>query len=200
MNAAPDAGDHSDPTRVITRRAVAITVDALLITFLPVLTVLVVGHAATVHECPDRLAKGHTCVAWRGNGVVVENRAILLFVGCFLLLYVVVFVVVQGRTGASPGKALLGVRVIDRQGRKPGFARSAVRALAWVIDGISLLVPIALWSAWFTPGHRRVGDLLAGTFVVRQPSEEHAEGRSEGTTGPGPDHAIGGYTATPSGR
>ena len=174
MNAATDAPEQPDPTRVITRRAVAIVIDALLITLLPVVTVLVVGHAATVHECPDPLPKGHTCVAWRGNGVTVENRSMLLFVGCFLLLYLVVFVLVQGRTGASPGKALLGVRVIDRHGRTPGFARSTVRALAWVIDGISLLVPIALWTAWFTPGHRRVGDLLAGTFVVRH----HSEARS----------------------
>jgi len=54
-----------------------------------------------------------------------------------------------------------------------------------VIDGISLLVPIALWSAWFTPGHRRVGDLLAGTFVVRH----RAEARS---SGPGEEHTISG--------
>jgi uncharacterized RDD family membrane protein YckC len=174
VNAATDAPEQPDPTRVITRRAVAIAIDALLITLLPVLTVLVVGHASTVHACPDRLPKGHTCVAWRGNGVMVENGSVLLFVACFLVLYVAVFVVVQGRTGASPGKALLGVRVIDAHGAKPGFTRSAVRALAWVIDGITLLVPIALWSAWFTPGHRRVGDLLAGTLVVR-----HRSGQGE---------------------
>lgn len=180
MNAATDVPEQPDPTQVITRRAVAIALDALLITLLPVLTVLVVGHAATVHECPDRLPRGQTCVAWRGNGVTVENRAIVLFVGFFFLLYVAVFVVVQGRTGASPGKALLGVRVIDRHGHEPGFARSTVRALAWVIDGIALLVPIALWAAWFTPGHRRVGDLLAGTFVVRHPAEarSHSGARS----------------------
>ena len=106
MNAATDAPEQPDLTRVITRRAVAIAIDALLITVLPVLTVLVVGHAATVRACPDRLPKGHTCVAWRGNGVAVENRSILLFVGFFLLLYVVVFVVVQGRTGATEWMAL----------------------------------------------------------------------------------------------
>jgi uncharacterized RDD family membrane protein YckC len=55
--------------------------------------------------------------------------------------------------------------------------RSFVRALCWVVDGISLLVPIALWSAWFTPGHRRVGDLVAGTCVVRA-GTEHRLGRN----------------------
>ena len=160
-----------DPTQVITRRAIGLLVDAFLITVLPVLTVLVVGHATAVRECPDHLAPGRSCFVWRGNGAVVENRSIVWFLVVFALGYVLVFVVVQGRTGASPGKALLGVRVIDRRGGKPGFARSAVRAMAWVIDGISLLVPVALWAAWFTPGHRRVGDLLAGTFVVRHGTE-----------------------------
>jgi uncharacterized RDD family membrane protein YckC len=177
---------RGDPTQVITRRAVGLLVDAFLITVLPVLTVLVVGHASTVRECPDRLARGRSCFVWRGNGVVVENRSIILFLVVFALSYVLVFVVVQGRTGASPGKALLGVRVVDRRGARPGVGRSAIRAVAWVIDGISLLVPVALWAAWFTPGHRRVGDLLAGTFVVRHGTEASLAAAALDSTSPGP--------------
>jgi uncharacterized RDD family membrane protein YckC len=172
-----------DPTQVITRRAVALLVDAFLIAVLPLLTVVVVGHATTVHACPDHLAPGRSCLVWRGNGVVVENRSIIIFLVVLALAYVLVFVVVQGRTGASPGKSLLGIRVIDRRGAKPGFGRSAVRALAWVIDGISLLVPIALWSAWFTAGHRRVGDHLAGTYVVRAGSPFPVSGNSDANSG-----------------
>jgi uncharacterized RDD family membrane protein YckC len=52
-------------------------------------------------------------------------------------------------------------------GTTPGMLRSMVRAIAWVVDGIALLVPVALWSAWFTSGHRRVGDWVVGTYVVR---------------------------------
>jgi hypothetical protein len=83
----------------------------------------------------------------------------------------IVFVVVQGITGASPGKALLGIRVVRPDGTTTGLLRSFVRALCWAIDGISLLVPVAMWTAWFTPGHRRVGDFAAGTFVVRAGTE-----------------------------
>jgi uncharacterized RDD family membrane protein YckC len=59
--------------------------------------------------------------------------------------------------------------VVRHDGTSPGLLRSIVRAAAWVVDGLALLVPIALWSAWFTPGHRRVGDWVAGTFVIRHP-------------------------------
>ena len=58
--------------------------------------------------------------------------------------------------------------MVRPDGSPAGPLRSLVRAVAWVVDGIALLLPIALWSAWFTPGHRRVGDWLAGTFVVRR--------------------------------
>ena len=84
--------------------------------------------------------------------MIVENRSILLFVGLPALLYVIVFIVVQGRTGASPGKALLGVRVVRRARHEAGFPRSTIRAVAWVIDGIALLLPVALWSACSPPG------------------------------------------------
>ena len=77
-------------------------------------------------------------------------------------LYLVVFVVVQGITGASPGEGRSWIRVVRPDGTPPGVLRSMVRAAAWAIDGIALVVPIALWSAWFTPGHRRVGAWAAG--------------------------------------
>ena len=100
--------------------------------------------------------------------VLVDKHAFLIFFGLLIVLYLAVFVVVQGITGASPGKALLRIRVIRSDGRPPGVLRSTARALAWIVDGIALLVPIALWSAWFTPGHRRVGDWVAG-HVRRAP-------------------------------
>ncbi len=193
--APPRDAEGRDPTKVVTRRAAAILLDALLLAVLPALTVLVIGHSRTVRDCPDRLAPGRSCFAWKDNGVVVENRSLLWFLALFAALYVLVFVVVQGRTGASPGKSLLGVRVVDHQGRKPGFVRSAVRALGWIVDAITLFLPIALWSAWFSPGHRRVGDFLAGTYVVRHGTEAsvlHLAGRSPALPSPPADPAASG--------
>ena len=59
--------------------------------------------------------------------------------------------------------------------------RSVVRVVAWAVDGLVLLLPVALWSAWFTPGHRRVGDWAAGTYVVRHRARARAPS-SRGTT------------------
>jgi uncharacterized RDD family membrane protein YckC len=161
--------DGRDPTKVVTRRCVALLIDALLLALIPAITVAVVGNAEVRRgACPDPLPAGRNCLGYADQAVLVDKNVFLVFFALLALLYLVVFVVVQGLTGASPGKALLGVRVVRPDGTTPGVLRSTVRALAWVIDGIALLVPIALWSAWFTPGHRRVGDWAAGTFVVRR--------------------------------
>jgi uncharacterized RDD family membrane protein YckC len=160
--------DGRDPTKVVTRRCVALMVDALLLALIPAATVAVVGNAEVRRgTCPDPLPAARNCLGYRDQAVLVDKNVFLVFFVLLVLLYLVVFVVVQGLTGASPGKALLGIRVVRPDGTSPGLLRSAIRAAAWLIDGIALLVPIALWSAWFTPGHRRVGDWAAGTFVVR---------------------------------
>jgi uncharacterized RDD family membrane protein YckC len=164
------AVDGRDPTRVVTRRCFALLVDALLLTLIPLATVAIVGSAKIRKGvCPVPVPVGRDCLSYRNQTLLVNKNAFLVFFGLLVLLYLAVFVVVQGLTGASPGKALLGIRVVRHDGTSPGLLRSIVRAAAWVVDGLALLVPIALWSAWLTPGHRRVGDWVAGTFVIRHP-------------------------------
>ena len=177
----PPSVDGRDPTRVITRRCLALTVDALLLAIIPFLTITIVGRATLRRgDCPSPLPHHRNCLALHGQALLVDKGAFLVFFGVLVLLYLVVFVVVQGITGATPGKALLGIRVVRPDGSPAGPLRSVVRAVAWLVDGIALLVPIALWSAWFTPGHRRVGDWLAGTFVVRRPAHSGQETTESG--------------------
>lgn len=76
---------------------------------------------------------------------------------------------IDGRVDQHVFLVFFGLLVLLPDGTPPGVLRSMVRAAAWAIDGIALVVPIALWSAWFTPGHRRVGAWAAGTFVIRHP-------------------------------
>jgi uncharacterized RDD family membrane protein YckC len=164
----PALVDGRDPTRVVTRRCVAFVLDAVLLAALPVITVALIGHADLRRgACPDPIPVGRDCLSYKDQTVLVDKDAFLVFLGLLVLLYLVLFVAVQSVTGASPGKALLGIRVIGPNGTRPGMLRSLARVLAWVVDLLPLLVPVALWSAWLTPGHRRVGDWVAGTYVVR---------------------------------
>jgi uncharacterized RDD family membrane protein YckC len=72
----------------------------------------------------------------------------------------------QGRT---VGKAILGLRVVTVEGGPVGFRQAAIRSMFQVVDFV--FVPggaVAVVSALCTRRSQRVGDLVAGTFVVRE--------------------------------
>lgn len=72
--------------------------------------------------------------------------------------------------GRSPGKMLLGLRVVREDGGPIRFRHAFTRALAGVfVDFNPLLLgaPAVITSLCSTKG-KRVGDLLAGTVVIRE--------------------------------
>jgi uncharacterized RDD family membrane protein YckC len=73
----------------------------------------------------------------------------------------------QAITGASVGKFALGLRVVNEQGQKAGAGWIVLRELFLYVDGIFFGI-VGLISANTTEGHRRVGDLVASTYVVRK--------------------------------
>ena len=76
--------------------------------------------------------------------------------------------VLTGITGFSIGKGIVGLRVVrQRDGRLAGFGRSVGRWAMWIADWAPFCIPIVgLVTANASKGHRRVGDMVAGTFVV----------------------------------
>jgi uncharacterized RDD family membrane protein YckC len=157
-----------DPTRVVLRRIGAFGVDGLLVALVVVFVVWVSGSVATgVGACPDPIPQGRSCLEYRGTFYEADHWSFLWWAVLLVVTFLLVFGVVPGVTGASPGKSLFGIRVALRDGSDAGWRRGLVRGAAWVVDAIAVIIPIALWGALFAPGHRRVGDFLAGTFVVR---------------------------------
>jgi hypothetical protein len=59
--------------------------------------------------------------------------------------------------------------VIGEDGQKPGFVKALLRWLLWLVDGFPYIIPglTGFIAALSTAGHRRVGDVVAKTFVVR---------------------------------
>lgn len=71
--------------------------------------------------------------------------------------------------GQTPGKRLLGIRVIDQQGVAVSFFQAALRNVLRVADGLPL--PFVAYGLGFAVAacnreQRRLGDLAAGTLVV----------------------------------
>jgi uncharacterized RDD family membrane protein YckC len=75
-------------------------------------------------------------------------------------------VILQGLTGASIGKLLTGLRVIrSSTGKRVGIGWAALRWVVGIVDSFCCGI-IGLVLANTTKGHRRLGDMAAGTVVV----------------------------------
>lgn len=93
---------------------------------------------------------------------------IILIVGVFLatVVYDVLFEV--RAAGRTPGKRVLGLRVVLADGGPVGLRASAVRNLIRLIEGFALSYVPAILSILITRDNQRLGDLAAGTIVVRE--------------------------------
>ena len=81
-----------------------------------------------------------------------------------MLVTFVDFVLVQALIGASIGKLCVRLRVVDERGDKANLFRMFGRWLLLVVDAGFFVV--GLVATLGTHPHRRVGDLLCGTYVV----------------------------------
>lgn len=118
--------------------------------------------------------------AQSGSGQQVVNETFLIdysLIGVFALpvVYMVAGVwVLQGITGGSPGKLVCRLRVVNSKGEVAGILPSTIRSLMWVIDGLPAFCclyfsPLVGGIAMFaSKDHRRVGDRVAGTFVINK--------------------------------
>jgi uncharacterized RDD family membrane protein YckC len=83
----------------------------------------------------------------------------------WILLVLVAFSYLEGRFGKTPGKWLLGIRVLGTDLAPCGFWRALVRNLLTFVDGFfNFLVGVLLVA--LTENWQRLGDLAARTLVV----------------------------------
>ena len=78
------------------------------------------------------------------------------------------FTLIVGLRGQTPGKMLLGLKIVRTTGEEVGYARALVR---WIGQCLSLL-PLGLGFFMVAFSRRKQGlhDKIAGTYVVRPPS------------------------------
>lgn len=102
-----------------------------------------------------------------------DAAIIMLSVDVFAIVLVVPAAVETLWNGRSPGKALMGVRVVTTDGGPIAFRHAIVRSLLQIIE---LPTGIAMLAALGNRRSQRVGDLLAGTFVIRVRNDGNTAG------------------------
>ncbi len=71
-------------------------------------------------------------------------------------------------SGQTVGKRVMSLRVIQESGVRIGFYHAALRNLARPVDRLPLMYLVGGVSALVSGSHQRLGDMLAGTIVVRE--------------------------------
>jgi uncharacterized RDD family membrane protein YckC len=172
------AGAPSDPTAVMGRRTGAWIVDfilwLLLGAFLGPTPLSPLAEYVDTNDFPgidcadiERVNDFSSCVEVGDRLYFVEGGEAGIAFAVAWIIAPLAYAAFQGATGRSPGKALFGVKVVDEFGSPPGFGKSLVRTLLWVVDGIPCIIPLVGFITGLTSnGHRRVGDMAAKTFVV----------------------------------
>lgn len=69
--------------------------------------------------------------------------------------------------GQTPGKRKLGLRVVTIDGGRVGFAASLARNILRVVDFLPICFLTGMASILFSDRHQRLGDIAAGTIVIR---------------------------------
>ncbi len=95
---------------------------------------------------------------------VAQGLSMLLM---FFLMFFYYIVFEAGKRGASPGKRVMGLRVVDTSGAPISYGQAFIRNMLRFADGMPLFsYGFGLMSTLLTKRFQRLGDLLANTVVV----------------------------------
>lgn len=171
-----------DSNKVLGRRFVALILDSLILSAinLAIYFPLAEKEADVVAE----LEPGESVSTFVniGDYTLTGGKAGLYMLGA-LVITLLYWVVLVGRTGWSPGKLAVGIRVVrsDTGSTPPGMLKAFLRWFLLLADAFPYLIPyLTGWIVAMTnPRRRRIGDLAAGTEVVKasavgQPSQPAA--------------------------
>jgi uncharacterized RDD family membrane protein YckC len=116
-------------------------------------------------------------IVTRGAPLLIFNYGQLLPHGIVVALYITIaFVLTLGwhvyfdtrRGGRSPGKRFLGLRVVDARGLPISLHQSIVRNIVRELDFAPAFYGIGTIASLVDRHRRRLGDLVAGTLVIRE--------------------------------
>jgi len=124
-------------------------IDYLLQAVLIVALLIVLGYGLGLHPA----ASGYAAAIWVIAVFVIFNG------------YDISFEVLN--SGRTPGKRLNGLRVVRESGAPVTFAASAVRNVLRIVDILPGWYLVGMTSILITRRNQRLGDLAAGTLVIR---------------------------------
>jgi uncharacterized RDD family membrane protein YckC len=97
-----------------------------------------------------------------GAGAAVFSVVLFLIIAGYDILFEVL------ASGRTPGKRWTGLRVVRSGGQPVGFITSTIRNLLRLVDFLPFSYLVGIVSILVTRRNQRLGDVAAGTLVVRE--------------------------------
>ena len=134
---------------------------ALLIDILiQAITTLVIGFVVAILAAATSIAKIGGEGLWTALGIIA---VFLIWFGYFILFEAL-------WNGQTPGKRVMGLRVVRDGGYPVNFFAVATRNLVRIADFLPVSYAAGGLCVFFNPEYKRLGDLVAGTYVVKEPT------------------------------
>jgi len=95
-------------------------------------------------------------------GLLVTDPLCLIF----LAVIVLYFILLEGVFGATIGKKILGLSIVQADGKSPGMKRSVIRNLLRVVDALPAFNILGIVLIVSSSERTRFGDRIAGTRVI----------------------------------
>ena len=123
------------------------------------------------------IAGGIVFLTLRGRGLLPGGVAPALLLILAFALWYGYFTFFEGlRGGQTPGKRRLGIRVVADTGHAAGLGAAAIRNLLRAADFLPPPYLLGMALIALHPRAKRIGDIVAGTIVVRDRPQEAGVG------------------------
>ena len=134
------------------RRAIAFTIDKIILLFISI-TLLIISSFIM-----------DTGLSLDLEGITT-GPFLISYYGTTTLLTMIYFTYFHGSVGQTPGKMILGLRVIQKTGEPMTFGVAFLRSVGYIVSGLVFDLGF-MWIA-FDGRKRGWHDMIAATYVVR---------------------------------
>lgn len=140
------------------RRFYAFTIDKVILGFIGMILMAVGTTAFGLGISPYDMAADPEAL------MALGGKIFLLYQGVSLFLDMVYFSYFHGTTGQTPGKRLLGLRVVQETGAPIGLGTAFLRWVGYIVSAL----PLLMGFLWAGADRRKQGwhDKIAGTVVI----------------------------------
>ena len=146
----PEAVEFTFDLSGLASRVFALLIDIIIQALAVVIAIIVLGFFAI----PVTIGNGANL------GMIVLLIAVFLFNWGYFIFFELMW------NGRSPGKKLMGCRVIRDGGLPVNFTASFIRNLIRPVDYFLSALMIGFFIVFASPTYKRLGDMAAGTLVI----------------------------------